>query len=162
MVQTPEEKAARRKARREKRKELKSHTVPSTHPTPPTPQAGTQTLLEDETSEKPIQAQRPYSGFQGTLFEKYTDFEENPNCFRIYSEVFNLLGLIKLTKEDKKWIVAGTRYPENWDFSGKHDTIDAAMKVLYDHYYPLVVRDMGLKGEFKPWFDQDIKVGVVS
>lgn len=144
MAQTKEEKAARRKARREKRKEAKA-TLHTQEPVDPT--------AEEPEDLKPMNAQRPYSGFKGIFFEKFTDTEGNPNCFRIYSEVFNLLGIIKLCSEDQKWEVSATRHPENWDFSGKHDSIDGAMKKLYDHYLPMVTRDMGLKGEFKPWIE---------
>lgn len=143
MAQSKEEKSARRKERREKRKLAKA-TVLTQAPSNPT----------EATEDKPVNAQKPYSGFKGILFEKFTNHEENPDCFRIYSEVFNVLGVIQLNPEDKKWEISCTRHPANWDFSGKHDSIDGAMKVLYEHYLPMVTRDMGLKGEFKPWVEK--------
>lgn len=144
MSQTKEEKAARRKARREKRKAAKA-SLP--------PQSADSSGEEESGSHRPANARRPYSGFKGIFFEQYTDFDNNPDCFRIYSDAFNLLGLLKLDHRDRKWSIDGTRYPENWDFSGKFDTIDGALQVLYNHYLPMVTRDLGSNGAFRPWFE---------
>lgn len=136
MVQTPEEKAARRKARRQKRKEARANKAPTPSDAAAAPQ-------DDPEEEVPVvQVQRPYSGFSGILFEKFTDeILDNPDSYRIYTEKLNLLGVIKFDHVDKIWWISGTRWPEDWDYSGVFPTIDAAMRVLYNHYMPMVLQD---------------------
>jgi len=132
MTQTKEEKSARRKARREKRKEA----------------AGA--LLPGEVRTSPVAAQKAYPGFEGTLIEKFTDeSSENTECYRIYTLKLNVLGVLELEPKTQKWYISITRFPQDWDYSAKFDSMDKAMKVLYEHYLSLVTSDSTVQ-EVKP------------
>jgi hypothetical protein len=134
MVQTKEEKSARRKARREKRKDASNNLAPKVAVNP----------LAEQDEVQPVKARRPYSGFQGTLFEKFTDeSNNNAECYRIYTDRLNVLGVVEYDHNAKDWFIFITRFPMDWDHSARFPSLDLAMRCLYEHYRPLVTKDLG-------------------
>ena len=133
MVQTKEEKSARRKARREKRKEAGAGLITRVSAPP------------GEEPEIPVAAQRPYAGFQGTFFEKFTSAEEggNSECYRIYTEKLNILGVVEQDPKTKQWFISITRFPQDWEYTHlRFESLDKAMALLYEHYSSLVTTDL--------------------
>lgn len=128
MVQTKEEKTARRKARRERRKAGLPPQTPA---------------LPSEEAEVPVAARKPYAGFEGTLFEKFTSEDgNNPECYRLYTEKLNILGVLEQDPETKEWFIPITRFPQDWEYEQlRFESLDLAMKCLYGHYSSLVIMD---------------------
>jgi hypothetical protein len=139
MVQTEEEKKARRKARREKRKEASAGL---TTPAPAIP-GGEQ--------ERPVAAQRPYAGFEGSLFEKFiSEDKHNPECYRLYTEKPNILGVLEQDPGTKKWFISITRFPQDWEYAHlRFESLDKAMALLYEHYSSLVTADLKINEQPK-------------